>query len=476
MEDALVSHAADDAAETERRSFILVRWMLVMSAGALLFTSALEREVSFAAVLLIVAFATSNILLSAYWSSIITRPGAEMLLAVLDTLFLGLSIALAAIATNELFVLSFLMVFLVAFGRNLRQIVAAGIAISFLYIWMSAQLRPTTAVLDPGFLVRIPFVYAVALYFGTLAARAGRERRQNDEVLNERRELVAIMQVLETINSTLDLHQVMLSITKRMAEAVGLERCSVLLVESANGRSLVLASSDSPEVDRLEIDLSRYPEVRRAIERSEPVLVQDVQNNPLMDGVRQFLSDAGFNTILVVPMIHQHDIVGTLLLRAASAKTTFSPSTVAFCEAIASASAHAVKNALLYRQVREESARHRATIEKLENVLQYSMDLIVATDLEGRITDFNRSAEKSLGYRRDEMLGEPLTRIYTSAGERSDFLSRLRGHGRIDDRTATMRARDGSGRLFDLTVSVVRNELGEVVGSVCVGKAQYAVH
>jgi len=39
-----------------------------------------------------------------------------------------------------------------------------------------------------------------------------------------------------------------------------------------------------------------------------------------------------------------------------------------------------------------------------------------------------------------------------------------------------MRARDGSRRRFDLTVSVVRNDLGEVVGSVCVGKTAYAIH
>lgn len=476
MEKALTLREEEDAVTTDRRTLVLVRWMLVMATGALLLTSAFERPISATAIVLLVAFASSNILLRSFWTPFLKRPGAELILAVLDTLFLGLAIVLSGIAISELFILSFLVVFLVAVGRSLRQVVAAGVAVSFLYIWMSANLRPEPILFDPVFLIRIPFVYTVALYFGILVARAGRERKQNEEIRRDRRELVAIMDVLETINSSLDLHQVMLSITTKMAEAVGLERCSVLLVENEETRSIVLASSDSPEVDRLEIDLSRYPEVRRAIERREPVLVQDVQKHPLMDGVRHHLSDAGFNTILVVPMIHQDDLVGTLLLRAASSQTQFPPKTVAFCEAIASASAHAVKNALLYRQVRDESTRHRATVEKLESILQHSMDLIVTTDLDGRITDFNRTAEKSLGYRRDEVLGEPLTRIYTSVGDRSDFLTKLHGHGRIDDSTATMLARDGSGRVFDLTVSVVRNELGEVVGSVCVGKAQYAVH
>src|SRR5262245_39731622 len=258
MDDALASRVEDPAATTERRSLLLARWVLVLATGALLLISALQREISVVAVLLIAGFASSNVLLQMFWPRLATKPGAEILLAVLDTLFLGLAIALSSIATSELFVLSFLVVFLVAFGRNLRQIVAAGITISFLYIWMSALLRPAPLVLDPVFLIRIPFVYAVALYFGSLAARAGRERRLTDDALREQRELLAIMHVLETINSSLDLHQLMLSITTKMADAVGLERCSVLLVESAGGRSLVLASSDSPDVDRLEIDLSRY--------------------------------------------------------------------------------------------------------------------------------------------------------------------------------------------------------------------------
>ena len=169
-------------------------------------------------------------------------------------------------------------------------------------------------------------------------------------------------------------------------------------------------------------------------------------------------------------------MIGTLLLRAATRQSRFSPRVVAFCQAIASASANALKNAILYRQVREESARHRATVEKLQNILEHSMDLIVTTDIEGKITDFNRSAEQSLGYRREDVVGQPLTEIYRSAGDRSQFLAMLRSVGQLDDRGAKMKARDGTDRTFDLIVAVVRNELGEVVGSVCVGKHPLAVH
>jgi len=474
MDHAFTLHEQGLSASTERRSLILLRWMLFLATTALILASRLYQAPSFSANFLILAFAGSNLILYYFWDTLTEREGADILLAALDTLFISASIFLAGIVPSEMFVLSFLVVFLVAFGRTLPQLVSSAVAVGFLYVWMTAQMRPEGMILHPAFLIRIPFLYSVALYFGYIAHRAGSESRRTDDILHERTELRALMDVIETVNSSLDLHHVMLSISRKMAEAANLERCSVLLVEKEGDRSIVLASSDVPEVDRLAIDLSKYPEVQRAIELREPVVIEDVQRHPLMSGVRHFISEAGFNSILVVPMIHRDDLVGTLLLRGASTESQFSPRVVAFCQAVAGASANALKNALLYRQMREESSRHRATAEKLQNILQHSMDLIVTTDLEGRITDFNRTAEQTLGFRREEILGLPLTEIYRGFGDRANFLSILRGAGQIDDRGATMTARDGSRRTFDLTVAVVRNELGEVVGSVCVGKKPYA--
>jgi hypothetical protein len=74
------------------------------------------------------------------------------------------------------------------------------------------------------------------------------------------------------------------------------------------------------------------------------------------------------------------------------------------------------------------------------------------------------------------VLGRPLTEIYMGVGDRATFLATLRSNGQIDEPGASMTTRDGTRRTIDLTVTVVRNELGEVVGSVCVGKVTYAIH
>jgi len=130
----------------------------------------------------------------------------------------------------------------------------------------------------------------------------------------------------------------------------------------------------------------------------------------------------------------------------------------------------ALKNAMLYRQVRMEADNHRSTAEKLRNILENSMEIILTTDPEGTITDFNRSAESTFGYSRDQVIGRPITELVATDMERRDFLAKLRRSGTILERSTAVRRSDGLRLTLDLTFAVVRNDLGEMVGAVCVGK------
>src|SRR5262245_20790740 len=91
-----------------------------------------------------------------------------------------------------------------------------------------------------------------------------------------------------------------------------------------------------------------------------------------------------------------------------------------FCRFAAAASANALKNALLYRDVTGEAARHRTTGEKLRRVLDGTPDVIVATDAEGRITEFNRAAEDLTGCFASEVVGKPLAGVLPQAASHGD--------------------------------------------------------
>jgi two-component system NtrC family sensor kinase len=207
----------------------------------------------------------------------------------------------------------------------------------------------------------------------------------------ERDELWTLLEITDAVTSTLDLREVMQSIVQRVGRLVGAESCSILLSNDDLSNCFVLAASESPDVDMLEIDLAKYPELRRAIETREPVRVDDVENDPLVASVREVLVQKGYRSMLVLPLLFGREVLGTLFLRA-SRDRPFDQREMRFCKVAAGASANALKNAMLYREVLQEAERHRATGEKLRQVLDCSPDMIVATDPHGWVMEMNGPA------------------------------------------------------------------------------------
>ncbi|HZN55146.1 MAG TPA: ATP-binding protein [Candidatus Polarisedimenticolaceae bacterium] len=253
---------------------------------------------------------------------------------------------------------------------------------------------------------------------GTLLAfGAGRTigaRRARNAARRERRELRDVLEITEAVNGTLDLHEVVSLIVHRVGERVGAQRCSIVFVDEARGHCFVVAASDNPSADKLAVDLEKYPEIRRAVQTREPVYVEDVANDPLLAPVRDALLGQGYRSLLVMPLVFGREVLGTLFLRA-SREVPFTRREMRFCRVAAAASANALKNALLYRDAALETALHRATGEKLRRVLDGTPDVIVATDAEGRVTEFNRAAEDLTGRFAEEVLGRPLAEVLQAA-------------------------------------------------------------
>ena len=88
-----------------------------------------------------------------------------------------------------------------------------------------------------------------------------------------------------------------------------------------------------------------------------------------------------------------------------------------FCKVAACVSANALKNAMLFRDVRHESIRHQETGEKLQRIVDGTPDMVVATDTEGRVTEFNGGAVRMTGWPALNALGRPFAAI---VGEQLD--------------------------------------------------------
>ena len=332
----------------------------------------------------------------------IATPGRLLLADVLLITTLML-----AVATSEIHLtVSFLaIVILASLAGDRWRTLAAAVAVVALdtatsLLWIGID---SAALL----LTQTGFLLGAAVYFGLLGERVSAE---SDPVLRARREsaeLWALLEITDTITRSLDLKQVMSEIVRRVGELVGTQSCSILLADQKLDQGFVVASNDHPEVDMLEIELSKYPEIQRALESREPVVIDNVENDPVVASVREILLEKGYRAVLVLPLLFGREVLGTLFLRASREKP-FSSDEIRFCKVAAGASANALKNALLYREVKLEGERHRVTGEKLRRILDSTPDLIVASNVDGRVTEFNRGAEQLTGLTSQRAQGRPV--------------------------------------------------------------------
>src|SRR2546426_12524855 len=129
-------------------------------------------------------------------------------------------------------------------------------------------------------LLRIPFLYTAALYYGHLVHQGRLDQARAGLIERERLELKTLHEITSVTTSTLDIKEVLYLIAQRIALMVDARRCSILTVDEKDGRCMVLASSDDPHISGLLLDMDKYPEVRRAIETRETVVINDVSGEP----------------------------------------------------------------------------------------------------------------------------------------------------------------------------------------------------
>ena len=106
-------------------------------------------------------------------------------------------------------------------------------------------------------------------------------------------------------------------------------------------------------------------------------------------------------------------------------------------------------------------------IGRLAAIVESSDDAIISKTLDGTITSWNRGAEHIFGYTAAEILGQPMTRLFTSGheDEEAPILARLARGERVGHFDAVRRHKDGTDVDVSVTISPVRDATGRVTGA-----------
>ena len=164
------------------------------------------------------------------------------------------------------------------------------------------------------------------------------------ELEQERDHLVAIVDILQEISTSLHFVDILQTIARRLGQTFGLDRCSIFLAGDSKDVRLV-ASYEDPTIRNLIVDLNRYPELKRAFESGETVFIPDASSDPMLQRVKSKLEQRNVRSIVVVPIRWREAVIGAIFLRTERDGVSFSDRDVRFCQMIASLTARALRNA-----------------------------------------------------------------------------------------------------------------------------------
>jgi len=114
----------------------------------------------------------------------------------------------------------------------------------------------------------------------------------------------------------------------------------------------------------------------------------------------------------------------------------------------------------------------RQTKEYLENLIESSVDGIITTDRDGRISFASKGAQEMLGYDSgNELLGRFAHECYVGGKrEAREVMGILRAAGRLQNHETEFIRKDGETVAVSLSISLLRNRDGEIIGTLGIGK------
>ena len=267
----------------------------------------------------------------------------------------------------------------------------------------------------------------------------------------------------------LPLHELLETLMDRVRAALATDTATVLLCSDGSVLRVRASLGLEEEVrDGVEIPIGKGISGTVAVRR-EAVIVDDVRRVPVVSPALHRL-----HSMMVAPLVVEGDLLGVFHTGTLGPRT-FADADLHFFRAVADRVALSIRSALLHDRTREvESQRDRAegALREsesrfrllVESVVDYGIFLL---DTEGRITSWNRGAERINGYAEEEVLGRHFSLFYTPEDVERDHprweLEVVVREGRYEEEGWRVR-RDGSRFWANVVITALRAPDGELVG------------
>jgi signal transduction histidine kinase len=181
-------------------------------------------------------------------------------------------------------------------------------------------------------------------------------RSRTDELARSVSELQALGDVSQAVNSTLDLEQVLTTITERAVQLSRTDAGAIYVFDEARQEFMLRATYHMSEAMIVALTDrhigSGDSNIGPVVAQRKPIQVADLRNEP-PSAVNDIILREGFRAILIVPLLRPDHVVGALVVRRKE-PGEFPQSTIDLLETFADQSVVAIQNARLFSEIEEK--------------------------------------------------------------------------------------------------------------------------
>jgi PAS domain S-box-containing protein len=218
-----------------------------------------------------------------------------------------------------------------------------------------------------------------------------------------REELEALFQVTQVVNSSLDLDQVLNQVMDQIIYLTQAERGFLMLIEDEGELEFKTARNfDRETIEGSAFNISRTI-VQRVAERGTPVVTTNAQEDPRFSAQESVVS-YNLRSILCVPLKVKDEVTGVIYADNRIKAGLFGDRHRDLLTAFANQAAIAIDNASLFASV--VNAKNL-----MDNIFASITSGVITTDVQDKITLFNRAAERILHLAATRAEGKSYSRV-----------------------------------------------------------------
>jgi two-component system cell cycle response regulator len=189
-------------------------------------------------------------------------------------------------------------------------------------------------------------------------AEAEVRRLRNDAESKEH-----LVEILHEVIGTFSTSELFHMLARRLARALDLSHSSIVFAQAGGVKGTVVSAWEDPQLQNLEIELDKYPEIGAAINKQKPILIPDIWASDEYAALRAEWkrdgTEVNVRSVLALPFTFDGTRTGVFLLRRTADKPVFHEGDGEFAEMV-------IRSAMTALQRAHSMELTRADNERLE--------------------------------------------------------------------------------------------------------------